>query len=95
LKLKNVHVREGTSSSSSFSLFLKNFPPNTANIPTARTLSAISVYVSNPSTLKLQIAPSTAICILLDFAVFNQYETESNIAKQYGQVFLDSTKHWK
>jgi quercetin dioxygenase-like cupin family protein len=23
------------------------------------------------------------------------YETESNIGKQYGQVFLDSTKHWK
>ncbi len=23
------------------------------------------------------------------------YETESNIAKQYGQVFFDSTKHWK
>lgn len=23
------------------------------------------------------------------------YETESSIGKQYGQVFLDSTKHWK
>lgn len=23
------------------------------------------------------------------------YETESNIGKQYGQVFLDNTKHWK
>ena len=23
------------------------------------------------------------------------FETESDIAKQYGQVFLDSTKHWK
>ena len=23
------------------------------------------------------------------------YETEFNIAKQHGQVFLDSTKHWK
>ncbi len=23
------------------------------------------------------------------------FETESKIAKQYGQVFLDSTKHWK
>jgi quercetin dioxygenase-like cupin family protein len=22
------------------------------------------------------------------------YETESNIGKQYGQVFLDNTKHW-
>jgi len=32
------------------------------------------VYVSNPSTLKLQIAPSTAIYILLDFVVLNQYE---------------------
>ncbi len=60
--------------SSTSSLFLKNFPPNTENMPTARTLNAISAYVSNPSTLKLQIAPSAAICILLDFAVFNQYE---------------------
>ena len=23
------------------------------------------------------------------------YQTESDIGKQYGQVFLDSTKHWK
>jgi mannose-6-phosphate isomerase-like protein (cupin superfamily) len=23
------------------------------------------------------------------------YETESSIGKQYGQVFLDNTKHWK
>jgi quercetin dioxygenase-like cupin family protein len=23
------------------------------------------------------------------------YETESNIGRQYGQVFLDNTKHWK
>jgi quercetin dioxygenase-like cupin family protein len=23
------------------------------------------------------------------------YETEADIGKQYGQVFLDSTKHWK
>ncbi len=23
------------------------------------------------------------------------FETESDIAKQYGQVFFDSTKHWK
>ncbi len=23
------------------------------------------------------------------------YKTESNIAEQYGQVFLDNTKHWK
>jgi len=23
------------------------------------------------------------------------YETEFDIAKQFGQVFLDSTKHWK
>jgi len=23
------------------------------------------------------------------------FETESNIAKQYGQIFLDNTKHWK
>ncbi len=23
------------------------------------------------------------------------YETESSLGKQYGQVFLDSTKHWK
>jgi hypothetical protein len=23
------------------------------------------------------------------------FETESSIGKQYGQVFLDNTKHWK
>jgi hypothetical protein len=23
------------------------------------------------------------------------YETESSIGKQYGQIFLDNTKHWK
>ena len=23
------------------------------------------------------------------------YETESRLGKQYGQVFLDNTKHWK
>lgn len=76
LKLKNIHVREGIWISSSISLFLKNFPPNTENRPTARAPNIIMPYVSNPSTLKLQIAPSAAISILLDFAVLNQYEIE-------------------